>query len=61
MQNDKAKLKQLIDDSKRIIILQADNPDGDSLASSLALEQILHELGKEPLLYCGVDLPQHHR
>jgi bifunctional oligoribonuclease and PAP phosphatase NrnA len=45
--------------SKRILIMQADNPDGDSVASALALEQILHELGKEPFLYCAVDIPKH--
>jgi phosphoesterase RecJ-like protein len=47
----------LIDKAQRIVILQADNPDADSLGSTLALEQILHELGKEPLLYCGIDIP----
>jgi phosphoesterase RecJ-like protein len=41
--------------------MQADNPDGDSLASALALEQILGDLGKEPLLYCGVDIPTYLR
>ena len=39
--------------------MQADNPDGDSLGSALALEQILHDLGKEPILYCGVDIPSY--
>lgn len=37
--------------------MQADNPDGDSLGSALALEQILGDLDKEPILYCGVDIP----
>jgi phosphoesterase RecJ-like protein len=55
------KAKQLIDSAKRIVVLQADNPDADSLASTLALEQILHELGKEPLLYCGIDMPSYLR
>ncbi len=44
-----------------VVIMQADNPDGDSLASSLALEQILHDMGKEPVLYCGVDVPSYLR
>lgn len=53
------KLKTIIDEAKTIVIVQADNPDIDSLASALALEAILGELGKQPLLYCGVDLPTH--
>jgi len=39
--------------------VQADNPDGDSLGSALALEQILGDLGKEPYLYCGVAIPSY--
>lgn len=47
----------ILENATRIVILQADNPDGDSLGSALALEQILGDMGKEPLLYCGVDIP----
>ncbi|MGZ6005107.1 MAG: DHH family phosphoesterase [Candidatus Saccharimonadales bacterium] len=54
-----AKIKEIIDKSKNIVVIQADNPDGDSLASALAMEQILGELGKEPYLYCGVDIPDY--
>jgi phosphoesterase RecJ-like protein len=50
-------IKSLVDTAHKILIIQADNPDADSLASSLALEQILHDLGKDPLLYCAVDMP----
>ena len=39
-------IQELLSDKKDIVIVQADNPDGDSLASSLALEQILHDMGK---------------
>lgn len=53
------KIKQVIDAAKKIVIIQADNPDGDSLASALALEQILGDLGKEPYLYCGIDMPDY--
>lgn len=53
-------IKQIIDDATRIVIVQADNPDGDSVASALALEQILHDLGKDPIMYCGVDLMGSH-
>lgn len=54
-----AAIAEVLIAAQRIVILQADNPDGDSLGSALALEQILHELGKEPLLYCGVDIPSY--
>lgn len=50
-------IKQIIDDSQKILIIQADNPDADSLASSLALESIIHAMGKEPVMYCGIDVP----
>jgi phosphoesterase RecJ-like protein len=57
-----AKIGDMISIADRILVLQADNPDGDSLGSALALEQIIDELGKEPILYCGVDIPSylHH-
>lgn len=54
-------IEKLLEDKKHILIVQADNPDGDSVASALALEQILHDLGKEPQMYCGVDIPKHLR
>lgn len=54
-------LQQLVEKATRITVLQADNPDGDSLGSSLALEAILNELGKEVSLVCAVDMPQHLR
>ncbi len=54
-------LADLVSSAQRIVILQADNPDGDSIGSALALEQILGDLGKEPLLYCGVDIPSYLR
>lgn len=47
--------------ARRVVIVQADNPDGDSLGSALALEQIVGDLGKEPLLYCGADIPSYLR
>lgn len=52
-------IKQIIADAQKILIIQADNPDADSLASALALEMILHEMGKEPMLYCGIDMPEY--
>lgn len=54
-------LKDLVDSSDHIVVIQADNPDGDSLASSLALEQILSDLGKKISLYCGAEIPSYLR
>lgn len=53
--------KQLINDARKIIVIQAENPDGDSLGSALALEEILGDLGKEVSLYCPVDIPKYMR
>jgi phosphoesterase RecJ-like protein len=50
-------IKEIIDGSQRIVVLQADNPDADSLGSALALEAILSEQGKDVALYCAVDIP----
>lgn len=55
------KISDLIENAQRIVIMQADNPDGDSIGSALALEQILGDMGKETFLYCGVDVPSYLR
>ncbi len=52
-------VKQLVEAAQKIVVIQADNPDGDSLASALALEEILGEQGKEVFLYCAVDVPDY--
>lgn len=52
---------KMIQDASRIIVIQAENPDGDSLGSSLALEEILGDLGKEVTLYCPVEIPKYMR
>jgi len=54
-------IKKIITDANIIVIVQADNPDADSLGSALALEQILGDLGKDPYLYCAVDIPTYLR
>jgi phosphoesterase RecJ-like protein len=56
-----SQIKDYIEAATHIVIVQADNPDGDSLGSALALEQILGDLGKEPMLYCAVDMPTYLR
>lgn len=59
---DKAdQVRQVVDGAQKIVIVQADNPDGDSLGSALALEHILGDLGKQVVLYCAVDIPTYLR
>jgi len=50
---------RLISDAQKIIVIQAENPDGDSLGSSLALEEILSDLGKKVVLYCRINIPSY--
>jgi bifunctional oligoribonuclease and PAP phosphatase NrnA len=54
-------LKTLVDNASNILILQADNPDGDSLGSALGMEAILRDMGKETYLACAVDIMPHLR
>lgn len=54
-------LHEIIASAERIVILQADNPDADSLGSALALEAILIDMGKTVSLYCNVDMPTYLR
>lgn len=53
------KINNLIKQATKIVVIQADNPDGDSLGSALAMEQIIGDMGKEPMLYCGVNIPDY--
>ncbi len=52
---------QIITDATNITIIQAENPDGDSLGTALALEEILGDLGKNVSLYCPVAIPKYMR
>ena len=54
-------IQDILENAKHIVIVQADNPDADSLGSALALEDILGEMGKQTTLYCGVDMPGYLR
>lgn len=49
----------LIHDVKHIVVVQAENPDGDSLGSALALEELLGDLGKKITLFCAIDIPKY--
>jgi bifunctional oligoribonuclease and PAP phosphatase NrnA len=55
------KLKGAIERSQHILIMQADMPDGDSLSTALALEEILGDLGKQVSLYSYNQPPEHLR
>ncbi|HSH31978.1 MAG TPA: DHH family phosphoesterase [Candidatus Saccharimonadales bacterium] len=48
-----AKLGQLVTDASIILILQPDKPDGDSVASALALEELLADMGKTIHHFCA--------
>lgn len=54
-------VKTMVGDAKSIVIIQPENPDGDSLASSLALESILGNQGKTVTLFCAIDMPKYLR
>jgi phosphoesterase RecJ-like protein len=53
--------RQLIADAKKILVIQAENPDGDSLGSALALEEIFGIMGKDVALHCPVQIPTYLR
>lgn len=55
------KIGKLVAAAENILIIQADNPDADSLGSALALEAILAEEGKKASMYCSVEMPQYLR
>ena len=46
-----------LENKKKICIIQAENPDGDSLGSAIALDYLLSD--KEVSLYCPVDIPKY--
>ena len=46
-------------DKEKICIIQAENPDGDSLGSAIALDYLLND--KQVSLYCPVDVPKYLR
>ena len=48
--------KKLVDEAKHIVIIQAENPDGDSVGSSVALEEIFGDMGKKVTMYCPVQI-----
>ncbi len=61
MYSDADKIKDLIEQATHIVVIQADNPDADSLGSALALEEILEGLDKQVTLYCAITMPTYLR
>ena len=53
------KFNEFIKGKMKICIIQAENPDGDSLGSAFALDYLLSD--KEVSLYCPVDVPKYLR
>ncbi len=53
--------RDLIASAQKVLIIQAENPDGDSLGSALALEEIFGEMGKLVALHCPVQIPTYLR
>lgn len=56
-----ALLQDAVAAAQHIVIIQAENPDGDSIGTSLALEEILGDMGKKVSLHCPVDIPKYLR
>lgn len=54
-------MQEQLKSARKIIVIQAENPDGDSLGSATALEEILSDMGKDVSLYCPVDIPSYLR
>ena len=51
------KFSDFVKDKKSICVIQAENPDGDSLGCAIALDYLLDD--KEISLYCPVDIPKY--
>ncbi|MBL8159616.1 DHH family phosphoesterase [Candidatus Saccharibacteria bacterium] len=52
---------EALDRASHIVVIQAENPDGDSLGSALALEELLGNRGKQVSMYCKVNIPSYLR
>lgn len=51
--------RDFLSDKQKICVIQAENPDGDSLGSALGLDEILSKAGKEVSHYCPVNIPKY--
>lgn len=48
---------EFLEGKQKICVIQAENPDGDSLGSAVALDYLLSD--KEVSLYCPIDIPKY--
>lgn len=48
--------EKLVAAASHIVIIQGENPDGDSVGSSVALEEIFGDMGKKVTMYCPVQI-----
>ena len=48
---------KLVHQAQHVVVIQPENPDGDSLGSLLALEEILGDMGKQVTLVSAVEVP----
>ena len=49
--------KEFLNGKKSICVIQAENPDGDSLGSAIALDYLLD--GMDVSMYCPIDIPKY--
>lgn len=54
-------IKQRVDEAQRVVIIQPENPDADSMGTSVALEEILGGIGKDVTMFCAIDMPKYLR
>ena len=58
---------KFLEDKTKFCIIQAENPDGDSLGSAIALDYLIENYKQEKneeieiSLYCPVDIPKYLR
>ncbi len=57
---DLSRIDHLVDKSRTVLVSGHKNPDGDSVASSLAMASLLKSLGKEVSIYSGDPLPYNY-
>lgn len=50
-------MNKFLEDKQSICVIQAENPDGDSLGSAIALDYLFND--KDVNLYCPVDIPKY--
>lgn len=52
-------IKKRVDEAQRIVIIQPENPDADSLGTATALEEIFGDMGKHVTMFSAIDMPKY--